>query len=615
MVPTIYVIFAVLAAVICVIGASLNSLVCLVFYRTKKFLNAPNIFIASVALSDLLYCVTSLPLLVVTNIHGRWIYGDYGCKATAFIATWSGLTSIMNLSLAGYERYIALVFLYKSQQTFTRRRAIRATVAMWLYALFWAIMPLCGWSGFEQEGIGTSCSLRWKSRDKLDLSYHTCLIFACYVLPVSIMITSYHKSCRELNKGAKRAKKTWGKTSPFTKKALEMERKMVILFGAMTIAFLVAWTPYAVVSLVAMIAGPDVISDVTASIPAYVAKSSFAKYSESCTAKISSLQEMENITSPPPKVPKDSESSHVGLQIAFCLIATTSFAFNLLFCVMLLRNPTMLKKAHNILLFSLAVVDVLTGVFIVATPGYVILKSSYPVPHGAGGEVFCRLLSNRYLLFAMGKVSILLVACLAIERWFCVFRPMKYEKHFSRKRVLIYVGVMFIVTCILSMNKFFEISVSGEKCITKKAPYGKEGTRAFIVTYSVITFYMPCLSTWFTFADIAINLPSSPSGSANVETERKLQKVLLRMCALAAVALTVCGFPAQTIYTLSPFGITKIGSSVHKTFNVLVLFNSCMNPFIYYFSNKEYRKAFKDLLRCKGKQSGRDMELETQVTG
>ena len=164
------------------------------------------------------------------------------------------------------------------------------------------------------------------------------------------------------------------------------------------------------------------------------------------------------------------------------------------------------------------------------------------------------------------------------------------------------------------MNKFFEISLSGEKCVTKKAPYGKEGTRAFIVTYSVITFYIPCVLTWFTFADIAINLPSSPNGNANIETERKTQKALLRMCALAAIALTVCGFPAQTIYTLSPFGITKIGSSLHKGFNVLVLFNSCMNPFIYYFSNKEYRKAFKDLVGCKGKQSGRDMELETQVT-
>ena len=74
---------------------------------------------------------------------------------------------------------------------------------------------------------------------------------------------------------------------------------------------------------------------------------------------------MENITSSTPTVLKDSENSHVGLQIAFSLIAATSFTFNLLFCVMLLRNPVMLKKAHNILLFNLAVVDMLTGQYII----------------------------------------------------------------------------------------------------------------------------------------------------------------------------------------------------------------------------------------------------------
>ena len=191
---------------------------------------------------------------------------------------------------------------------------------------------------------------------------------------------------------------------------------------------------------------------------------------------------------------------------------------------------------------------------------------------------------------------------------------MKYEKHFSKKRVLIYVAAMFIVTCILSMNKFFEVRLSGEKCVTKNAPYGEDGTRAFIISYSVVTFYIPCFLTWFTFADITMNLPATPKESAN-ETERKIQKALLCMCAIAAIALTVCGFPAQTIYILSPFGITKIGSSLHKGFNVLVLFNSCMNPFIYYFSNQEYRKRFKELLACK-KQGyyGGDMELETQVS-
>ena len=177
---------------------------------------------------------------------------------------------------------------------------------------------------------------------------------------------------------------------------------------------------------------------------------------------------------------------------------------------------------------------------------------------------------------------------------------------------------MFIVTCILSMNKFFETSLAGKKCVSKKAPYGKHGTRAFIIAYSFVAFYIPCLLTWLTFGHIAINLPSSPGESTENVNKRRRQRLLLRMCAITAAALTVCVFPSQTIYILSPFGITKIGSPLHKGFNILVFINSCMNPLIYCFTNKEYRREFKKLLGCnRGSEISPETELgstQTQAT-
>ena len=70
---------------------------------------------------------------------------------------------------------------------------------------------------------------------------------------------------------------------------------------------------------------------------------------------------MDNSTSPSLTGSADVQSSHIGLQIAFSLIAGASFSFNLLFCVMLLTKFSLLKKPHNILLFSLAVGDGLIG--------------------------------------------------------------------------------------------------------------------------------------------------------------------------------------------------------------------------------------------------------------
>ena len=45
------------------------------------------------------------------------------------------------------------------------------------------------------------------------------------------------------------------------------------------------------------------------------------------------------------------------------VVAAASFIFNFLFCVPLLKRPSMLKKGHNILSFSLAAVDMLTCEF------------------------------------------------------------------------------------------------------------------------------------------------------------------------------------------------------------------------------------------------------------
>ena len=273
MVTDIFVGFSLVSALIFLVSVPLNSLVLLVFYRNKHLCNPPNVFLISVAASDLFCSVSTLPFYVVANAYGRWIYGDVGCTLIAFVACLSGLASLMHLAAASYERYVALVHPLNSQK-FTVRYAARISLAMWLYALFWSLMPLCGWSGFEQEGIGTSCSVRWKSRRMLDLSYNICLLLACYVLPVSVMCFSYVKCCREIKTGAKSAKELWGRSSCFTRKTFETERRMARLFGVMTLAFLGAWTPYAVVSFIAMIGGPHVISDVAASTPAFLAKTS-----------------------------------------------------------------------------------------------------------------------------------------------------------------------------------------------------------------------------------------------------------------------------------------------------------------------------------------------------
>ena len=244
-----------------------------------------------------------------------------------------------------------------------------------------------------------------------------------------------------------------------------------------------------------------------------------------------------------------------------------------------------------------------TGLTLIVTPGYVSRQSLIPISRGIGGHMFCALLANRYLLFTIAKVSILLVTCLAMERWCCVLRPVKYMIHFSRRRRIVYVVGSWILSCALQIHKMFEKRLVGNKCETVEAPYGETGAQALIAIYGFANFIVPCVITWLTFAHIKFRSPNSLGAGQKSDGRRVRQKTVLQLCALTAAVFTLSWLPAQVSYTLFPFGITDVSSSLHKWWNTIAFLNSCVNPLIYWYYHKEYRNAFFKLFcGCKALQ-------------
>lgn len=60
-------------------------------------------------------------------------------------------------------------------------------------------------------------------------------------------------------------------------------------------------------------------------------------------------------------VSTEAIQSEPVLRAAFSIIAGSAFVFNLMFCVVLLKKPAMMKKPYNTLLFNLAITDLFTG--------------------------------------------------------------------------------------------------------------------------------------------------------------------------------------------------------------------------------------------------------------
>ena len=223
------------------------------------------------------------------------------------------------------------------------------------------------------------------------------------------------------------------------------------------------------------------------------------------------------------------------------------------------------------------------------TPNYLIALSSYQAPRGMFGVIFCKVVGSQYFVFLLGKVSCLTVMCLALERWYSVVKPLKYQLTFRRRRVYLYIAIVWLICLALHSYMLLGMTLDEDnhRCIWITVDYPQE---LIIITYTIVTFFIPTAVTWVTYLHISVTLKSSP-GSHNRRFSRTRFK-LLRMCILVALLLTVCWFPNQLYYALSSYGLVRLESPFHHFTIVLAMFNSCTNPMIYCYSNKEYRRGF-----------------------
>ena len=197
---------------------------------------------------------------------------------------------------------------------------------------------------------------------------------------------------------------------------------------------------------------------------------------------------------------------------------------------------------------------------------------------------------------------------LAIDRWCSIVKPIRYKTAFSRRRLYIYITLIWVSACLTQINELFIAAMEDGLCIFISPSYGPEVERLLILVHVVLTFYIPSIVTWVTFVHIWWKM-RTPTVSQHMNNA-KATKRLLRMCALAAFFLTMCWLPAETLFVLYKFDIVKLPFTVYLVANVLAMSNSILNPWIYCLSNREYRRQFVALL-CYCCRSGSDVSASS----
>ncbi|KAL9966912.1 hypothetical protein ACROYT_G025052 [Oculina patagonica] len=259
-------------AFLAVTALSLNTLVLVAFIKDRALWTHSNKLILSIAIADWLHAVLAFPVGIVANASHGWRMNDPSCSWYAFITTFISFAIMLHHATFAIERAVVINFSVASRSIVRKLHFV--IVGLWMFALLWSSFPLFGWSAYAPEGESVLCSIRWQSSDPSNIAYIACIFFFFYVGPIIAMVTAYSLIYRSVKKMTQNAYHMWGENAVPTLEAVRAESKTSRMAFIMSFCFIFAWTPYAVVSLYAIIKVPGpIISPLVASLPALFAKS------------------------------------------------------------------------------------------------------------------------------------------------------------------------------------------------------------------------------------------------------------------------------------------------------------------------------------------------------
>ena len=322
------------------------------------------------------------------------------------------------------------------------------------------------------------------------------------------------------------------------------------------------------------------------------------------------------------------------VEVFLAIIAVFALIGNILVVTLFLKNRHWLKNVHTFLLMNLAIQDILTAIGLLVLPRFVQPIDAYNPPSDSIlAELFCRVFWSAYIPFALAIASVYTCLMLTIDRWLAVLRPMTYRR-FSTSRIAI--GAMLIlpwvaglsleVSSILNVrvdkvNGTFVCSWFGEESSPKKTAVALVTFIWMIVvpaTLIIIAYVMIVTKLRQSSAKVRPVAGNPNSAQTCAQNRSKTESIahlkrLTRVACAASIAIIVCWLPDQLYYCLSQMDLAKFQTPLHMGLVILAFMNSMVNPFLYSFSNKQYREEFKAILCCKFRRQDARAHMENAI--
>jgi len=175
--------FLVLVTILTILG---NSLVCFCVLYYRRLRSPTNYLIVSLAVSDFLVGILSLPFRLTQTLNNTWPanLGREGCQFWIFIDMLCCGASIVNLAGISVDRLLAVKRPLQYREEMTSKKALIIIAFVWVYAFFGASLSFVEWKGKETIAYSPQCGITAKT-------YVTIISLFSFFCPLLIVIVCY----------------------------------------------------------------------------------------------------------------------------------------------------------------------------------------------------------------------------------------------------------------------------------------------------------------------------------------------------------------------------------------------------------------------------------------
>ena len=237
--PTGLVIFeSVVSLMLIIVAVFGNSLILAALSRNRCLRNTTNIYIAALAISDLLNAFIPGTLFASSIISGRLVFSSFGCRLSGFLVHYLTYVSMATMTLTAVNRYYRVVKPQHYKRLFSFKRSLIILGAIWLVVAAFVLYPQAfSRADFSFSPVLTFCAYRFASGAS-EIVFTTVVICIFVLFGFSLICVSYYRVSRVI-----RQHNNYGVSHFRLHGVTTREINLTKVLFALVLAFALCWLP------------------------------------------------------------------------------------------------------------------------------------------------------------------------------------------------------------------------------------------------------------------------------------------------------------------------------------------------------------------------------------